>query len=295
MSTAREQESGLKRWGVVKKLLHNFVDKLFFGDSSVVLKEFPDSFIQCVITSPEYYGNQRWKKTTLPEMIEAQTKVFSECYRVLKDGGVMFVNVNDVFDKNTKEYLNYPFRLELAIRELGFKCPQPIIIWKRDTALVNKSRLQDIWEYILVFSKTLRPKFDKNKILVPAKYDKKRRLDKTGTATKACPNMWTINKTFSNGKSHKKVHSCPFPQKLVENCLLLSTDPGDIVLDPYMGSATSCYVANTMGRKYIGVEISKEYYDDAVKNMEHCSSVMNSSEYELKGLSSLQKSFLDGE
>jgi len=50
-----------------------------------------------------------------------------------------------------------------------------------------------------------------------------------------------------------------------------------------------------MGRKYIGVEINKEYYDDAVKNMEHCSSVMNSSEYEPKDLSPLQKSFLDGE
>lgn len=270
---------GLKELEVVTEQYHNFVDRLFLGDAENVLAGMPDSFVQCVVTSPEYYGNQRWEKTTLSDMVEAQARVFKECFRVLKDDGVMFVNVNDIFDKKEREYLNYPFRLEMAIRDLGFKCPQPVIIWERDTALVNKSRIQDVWEYILIFSKSLSPKFNKDRIQVPAKYNKKRQLDRTGTATKSCPNIWKINKVFSNGKSHTKVHSCPFPHELVENCLRLATDEGDIVLDPYSGSSTSCYVSRSMGRRYIGIEVNEEYYNDSLKNMEAGSSVSNTCDY----------------
>ncbi len=268
----------------------NLFNNVYLGDSKVVLGQFPGESIQCVVTSPEYYGNQRWRKRGWEELLRDQMLVFQQCYRVLKRNGTMFVNINDVFDKEQGEYINYPFLLENAIRSIGFRTPQPVIIWERDTALVNKTRIQDIWEYVFMFSKTLEPKFDKEKLRVPAKYDKSRRLDKTGTATKASPNVWHINKVFTNGRNHKKVHSCPYPRKLVENCLTMATDEGDVVLDPYVGSGTSCYVAKEMGRNYVGIEINEVYYEDCVNNIENSKSVYKEDE----GLNSTQLSIFGG-
>jgi DNA modification methylase len=274
----------------VVKDTNNLFDKAYLGESSDVLKDFPKESIQCVVTSPEYYGNQRWRKRGWEELLEDQVRVFEQCYRVLKSDGTMFININDVFDKEQGEYINYPFILENVIRKIGFRTPQPVIIWERDTALVNKARLQDIWEYVFMFSKTLKPKFDKEKLRVPAKYDKSRRLDKTGTATKAAPNIWRINKVFTNGRNHKKVHSCPFPRKLVENCVTMATDINDVVLDPYAGSFTSCYVAKEMGRKYVGIEINEVYYKDGIRNIENSKSVYKQDD----GINSTQLSIFDG-
>lgn len=250
-------------------------NRIYFGDSCQVLLGLPDKTVQCVVTSPEYYGNSRWKTSSLESYLEIQRNVFSECFRVLKEDGTIFININDLFVQKEKQYLNVPAKFDLLLRDIGFVQPQPPIIWMKDTALSNKGRLQDIWEYVFIYSKSYSPKFDKEAIQVPSKYDKNRRLDKTGLATKSCPNVWYINKVFADGRFHIKEHSCPFPEQLVRNCLLLATDEGDVVLDPYSGSGTTCYVAKSMGRSFLGIEIDPAYYKDSLKNMELGKSVVS--------------------
>lgn len=250
----------------------DIANKLYLGDSREVLKTFPDKTIQCVVTSPEYYGNSRWHHGTLDDFLALQKSVFEQVFRSLKEDGVVFVNINDVFIKD-RGYLNVPGLLDLELRKLGFVAPQKPIMWERDTALPNATRLQDLYEYVFVYSKNLTPKFNKEALRTPAKYTSDRRPDKTGLATKDMPNLWKINKVFSDGRQNVKAHSCPFPYKLVENCLLLATVPGDLVLDPYAGSGTTCYVTKGMGRKYVGVEINEDYYKDALRNIESGTSV----------------------
>jgi len=253
------------------------LNKLYLGDSSEVLKSFGSGTVQTVISSPEYWGNSRWYKTSLDDFLAEQRRVFQECFRVLKDDGTMFINVYDHFIPEEKQYLNVPAKLDAIIRDIGFLSPQPVIFWVRDTSLPAPKKIQSLVEYIFVYSKIPNPKLDREKLRTKAKYNKDRRLDKTGTATKPMPNVWEINKVFADGREHKKIHSCPFPPKLVENCLLLATDEGDVVLDPFLGSGTSCYVAKGMNRQYIGIEIDKDYYNDALKNMETGTSVYKTS------------------
>lgn len=267
----------------------DFENKILLGDSALVLKEVPEKAVQCVVSSPEYYGNVRWSHSSLEDFLALQKSVFLECFRVLKDDGTMFININDHFIQSEDQYLNVPAHLDFLLRGIGFICPQPTIIWLKDTAMVPKNRLQDIWEYIFIYSKISNPKFDKEKLRTVAKYNKDRRLDTTNTATKAMPNVWEINKVFADGVNHKKVHSCPYPTKLVESALTLATGPGDLVLDPYAGSATTCYVAKEMGRKYLGIEIDKTYYEDALRNVENSMSVYK---YE-PGFSRAQKTLFD--
>jgi DNA modification methylase len=65
--------------------------------------------------------------------------------------------------------------------------------------------------------------------------------------------VWIIN------PDKNTQHPAPFPQKLVENCILLSTDENDVVLDPFLGSGTSGIVASRLNRNFIGIEIDEKY------------------------------------
>jgi DNA modification methylase len=259
--------------------INEIVNRIFLGDSQDVLGKFTENSVQCVITSPEYYGNQRWEHGSLEEFLEVQRGVFSQVFRILRDDGTVFVNINDKSINGA--YLNVPNMVDFELRKIGFVSPEKPIIWYRDTALPNSGKLQDVYEYIFVYAKNLNPKFDKEKLRTKAKYNDERKLDKLGLETKSVPNVWEMNKLFTNGTSIVKTHSCPFPRELVERCVVLATDDGDVVLDPFMGSGTTAYVAKSMGRKYSGVEINREYFEDCLKNIEMESSVRSVSKIEL--------------
>jgi DNA modification methylase len=241
--------------------INEIVNRIFLGDSQDVLGKFTENSVQCVITSPEYYGNQRWEHGSLEEFLEVQRGVFSQVFRILRDDGTVFVNINDKSINGA--YLNVPNMVDFELRKIGFVSPEKPIIWYRDTALPNSGKLQDVYEYIFVYAKNLNPKFDKEKLRTKAKYNDERKLDKLGLETKSVPNVWEMNKLFTNGTSIVKTHSW------------------DVVLDPFMGSGTTAYVAKSMGRKYSGVEINREYFEDCLKNIEMESSVRSVSKIEL--------------
>jgi DNA modification methylase len=67
--------------------------------------------------------------------------------------------------------------------------------------------------------------------------------------------VWTINPDRNNK------HPAPFPIKLVENCILLTTEENDLVLDPFLGSGTSALASKKLNRGYIGIEIDEKYME----------------------------------
>ena len=73
-------------------------------------------------------------------------------------------------------------------------------------------------------------------------------------AVKNQKDVWTFNTSQS-----KDAHFAVFPQKLPELCIKASTKEGDVVLDPFMGSGTTAYVAQRLGRKWIGIELNEDY------------------------------------
>tara|TARA_R110000737_G_scaffold252825_1_gene262223 strand:+ start:1682 stop:2542 length:861 start_codon:yes stop_codon:yes gene_type:complete len=75
-------------------------------------------------------------------------------------------------------------------------------------------------------------------------------------------NIWRFPPSRNEG------HVCTFPEKLVENCILPTTDEGDIVLDPYMGSGTTAIVALKHGRRFIGIEKDEEYFNLCCKRIQ---------------------------
>ncbi len=225
--------------------------KLILGDCIQKMKNIESDSISCIVTSPPYNkkglsgkvrpGNQIWKKfnidynlydDNLPEndyhiwMIS----ILNEMSRIIKPDGSIFFN-HKPRRHNNKSYLPTDFisKSDLNLYQL--------IIWDRlSSPNIRKDILLPCTEHIYWLTKSKPKVFKEN-------------LDREFHSE-----VWKI----SPDKNTK--HPAPFPQKLVENCILLSTVEGDVVLDPFLGSGTTAISSKKLNRDFIGIEIDETYF-----------------------------------
>jgi site-specific DNA-methyltransferase (adenine-specific) len=227
------------------------MQQLIHGDCLKIMSNIDSDSIDTIMTSPPYnkkglaggktkLGNQVWKnfnidyaeyEDNLPESEYTlwMTQVLNEMCRVIKPSGSIFFNHKPRRHKN-RVYLPIDFinQSNLIIYQL--------IIWNRlSSPNIRKDILSPCTEHIYWLTKS-KPKTFKHNL--PKNFHSE---------------VWTINPDKSND------HPAPFPQQLVENCLLLTTEPGDSVLDPFSGSGTVCVVSKKIARNCTGIEIDQNY------------------------------------
>ena len=248
---------------------------IFEGDALTVLQRMPSDHAQCIVTSPPYWGlrdynigDQIGLEPTLPQFINSLVTVFREARRVLRDDGVLWLNIGDGFtsgnrgwrapDKknparamstrpNTpeglkpKDLLGIPWRLAFALQDDGWYL-RADLIWNKPNAMPEsvRDRPTRAHEYVFMFSKQEKYFYDREAV----KEENGRNLR----------SVWNIHTTPFPG-----AHFATFPQKLIEPCLKASSRPGDFVLDPFFGSGTVGLAAEEMGRSYVGIELNPEY------------------------------------
>ena len=165
-----------------------------------------------------------------------QREILNESFRILKPSGSFFYN-HKVRRYERKAY--HPI-VELIDHKLTF---YQQIVWNRKGSVNNhKSYLSTTTELIFWFIKD-KPKVNKKQAPFTSE-------------------VWTISPAFGNK------HPAPFPTQLVDGCVLLTTDKNDTVLDPFMGSGTTGVACAQLGRKFIGIEIDKDYFEIAKKRIE---------------------------
>jgi modification methylase len=206
------------------------------------LKNLNDNSIDCIITSPPYnkYGLSRFNHRKIKydlyddnmdeeEYRKWQIEILNECKRVVKPGGSVFYNHKNR-RVNCKEHTPHDWILSCDLNLYQ------TIIWNRNQSpSIFNTFLLPTYEYVFWFSKERKtPKVYRN------------RLD-------TIKDIWNIT------PSRSKIHPATFPEKLVENCILLTTNEGDTILDPFAGVGTTLNVADRLNRNSIGFEISKKY------------------------------------
>ena len=228
------------------------LNKIHNIDCLLGLNQLDDSCIDTIITSPPYnkkglsgkkkIGNQIWSKFNIDysnygddmnegDYISWQKEILNECWRVLKPDGSMFYNHKVRRDKNIA---HNPYEL---IRDTKFKLYQ-IIIWNRkNSPNIRKDILTPTTEYIFWLVKD-KPKVFKDQI--PKEFRSE---------------VWEIPPIKQKG------HPAPFHPLIPELCINLTTQVGDLVMDPFMGIGTTAEKSNQLGRNYIGFEIDKTYID----------------------------------
>ena len=236
--------------------------------SSEDLSFLPDDLCHFVMTSPPYwnlkdYGHpEQIGHSDYEEYHQRLDAVWQECYRVTVPEAVMVVNVGN--RRHNKRF--YSIAMDICNN-----IPQwtlwDILIWYIPNALPQsnhyKEKLFDNkYEFLLVFTKGNDIGYTFHKPRVPQKYiGKDNRLFKNNPDGRCIGNVIRIPAYRPPNVKELGYHIAAYPEELVALMLESFTNPGDTVLDPFLGSGTTLKVAEAMGRKGVGVEINDCYLD----------------------------------
>ncbi len=255
--------------------------KIFLGDSREVLKSIPDNSVDLIFTSPPY-ADQR--KSTYggikpDQYVNWFLPISKELFRVLKPDGTFVLNIKEKVVNGERS--TYVLELILEMRKQGWLWTEEFI-WHKKNSFPGKwpNRFRDSWERLLQFNKQKKFNMYQEAVMVPigdwaktrlknlSETDKIRDNSKVGSGFgKKVSNWLNRDKAFPTNVLHlatecnNKKHSAAFPENLPEWFIKLFTQEGDVVLDPFMGSGTTNFVAKRMGRKSIGIEIKPEYFE----------------------------------
>lgn len=248
---------------------------LINGDCLEVLKEFPSECIDLVVTSPPY-DNLRTYNGTNDWGLEKFKDIAKELARTLKPGGVIAWNVADATINGSETCSS--FKQAIFFKEECELNLHDTMIWlKPNYVPKNHNRYEHAFEYVFIFSKGKPASF--NPIMAPCKTAgtvrsrSRFRREKDGEELievpgykikekKIKPNVWEIP-THSSVSGHPAV----YPEKLAEDLILSWSNPGDVVLDPFLGSGTTGKMAVKNGRKHIGIEREPSYFEIATKRI----------------------------
>ena len=245
-----------------------YENKIICGDSEEVLKKLPNNCVDLVFTSPPYnfgldYENHddgvHWEK-----YIEKLFAVFKECIRVLKYGGRIVINVQPLYSDYipihhmiTNFFIQNKmiWRNEIIWEKNNYNCKYTAWgSWKSP----SKPYLKYTWEFLEVFSKgDLKHPGDSKNADITADEFKEWVLAK-----------WSI---APERKMKDFGHPAMFPEKLADRTLKLFSFKGDIILDPFNGVGTTTKVAKETGRRYLGIDTSKEYCEKSEERLKNIS------------------------
>lgn len=255
--------------------------QLIHGDSRSVLKDLADNSIDLIITSPPYADSRSntYGGIKPDDYVDWFLPITAELLRVLKPDGTFILNIKEkVVDGERHTYV---IELILAMRQQGWLWTEEFI-WHKKNCYPGKwpNRFRDAWERLLQFNKNRKFNMYQEAVMVPMGDWASRRLknlsdtdnvrdnSKVGSGFGKKVSNWVgRDKVYPTNVLHlatetkNKNHSAVFPEDLPEWFIKLFTLPGDCVLDPFMGSGTTCRVAHRMGRNSIGIEILSPYYD----------------------------------
>lgn len=242
------------------------------ADNLDYMNTLQDESIQLIVSSPPYnIGKSYEKRLQLDEYISQQTKVITECARLLNPIGSLCWQVGNNIDDG--EIFPLDIILYPVFKSLGLMLRNRII-WQFGHGLHCSKRFSGRHETILWFTKTDDYVFNLDNVRMPSKYPGKKyfkgpkRGELSGNPLGKNPtDVWDIPNVKSN-HIEKTLHPCQFPVELVERLVLAMTNPGDIVLDPYMGVGSAVVAALKHDRFGYGYDIIQDYVDIAKQRIE---------------------------
>ena len=251
----------------------------------------------CKLCGATRKDSQIGLESTPLDYVQELCDVFDEVWRVLKDDGVLWLNIGDTYSSHKdskaapdtlrtgdgtfverasnrnpkalksvglkhKELVGIPWRVAFELQSRGWYLRQDII-WAKPNPMPESvtDRCTKSHEYIFMMTKNSRYFFDKEGIKEVASTPVKKKAS-TEEGAKKNPYNGFRNKRdvwFVSPRPFKDAHFAVYPLELIEPCVLSGSRKDDTVLDPFSGSGTTGIVALTHGRNYIGLELNPDY------------------------------------
>lgn len=254
---------------------------LFLGDCREKLELLEKNSVDLIVTSPPYADQRKdtYGGIHHDKYVEWFLPISKQLLRVLKPTGTFILNIKEKVVEGERS--TYVMELILEMRKQGWLWTEEFI-WHKKNSYPGKwpNRFRDSWERLLQFNKDRKFNMYQEEVMVPmgdwaktrlknlSNTDKIRDNSKVGSGFgKNISNWLEREKAYPTNVLHlatecsNKNHSAAFPEELPEWFIKLFTKEFDTVLDPFMGSGTTLFVANRMRRHSVGIDIVPEYYE----------------------------------
>jgi DNA modification methylase len=282
-----------------------YLNQIICGDALGVLREMPSDSVQSCVTSPPYWGlrdygvdGQLGIEHTPEEYVCKLVEIFREVRRILRDDGVLFLNLGDSYYGSSmtggtkskegsakwknqlkpKDLVGIPWRVAFALQADGWWLRQDIIWHKPNTMPESVTdRCTKAHEYVFLMSKSQQYYYDneaiKERTLTKDNSNRNRDITKLNNTPGRTKMMGLKTNDYDNRNKRsvwtvetqpfKESHFAVFPPDLIKPMVLAGCPTGGVVLDPFVGSGTTAIVAKNLVRNFIGVEINPEYCEMA--------------------------------
>ena len=242
------------------------MNKIYNQDCIDGMKAIPDGKIDLVVTDPPFAINFKAKKAnynrTASRVLSGYNEItkenyyeftlnwMSQCFRILKESGGMYVFSGW---NNLADILN-------AIEEIGFITINHII-WKYQFGVVTNRKFVTSHYHCLYICKN-----DKKRKFFPYERFGKEEKNNQGRSLhyKDKEDVWEIKREYWTGDEKTPTK---LPAEIIKKILQYSSEEGDLVFDPFLGSGQTAVVSKLLKRNYIGFEIVKEYFDFISKRL----------------------------
>lgn len=261
---------------------------LLLGDCRYELAKVPTESVDLIVTSPPY-ANQRaatYGGVKPADYVAWFLPIADELQRVLKPTGTFILNIKEPAVNGERH--THVIEIILELRKRGWLWTEEFV-WHKKNCYPGKwpNRFRDSWERLLQFNKRRKFKMNQEAVMVPvgdwyenrmrnlSETDRIRDESKVGSGFgKKVENWLGREMVYPTNVLHRATecgnrnHSAVFPYWLPEWFINLFTDPGDTVLDPFIGSGTTAFAALDKGRNVIGIEMHKPYYRELRQRLE---------------------------
>lgn len=235
------------------------------GNAIELFKQIPDGEIDLIVADPPYnlgkdYGNNK-DSVAWHEYEEFTLAWLEESVRVLKPTGSIYVFMGVRFISNLFAIMEDQLHLDFN----GW------ITWHYTQGIGRKKGFSPRHEDILYFTKSQEFTFNLDNVRIPQKYFRKR----NNMAGANPGDVWQFSHVHYCSAEREK-HPTQKPEALIERIVAASSNPGEIVLDPFVGSGTTARVAKLLERKWIGFDMNPEYIRMSENRLKHPSTELDS-------------------
>ena len=248
--------------------------RLLPGHAANVMRDWPDGCIDLIITSPPYwtavaYSGQTASRPSYQRYLDDIMRVWAECARVLRPNGKLCVNApilpipKAIIGQHTRHLKNIAFDIERMILDATGLQRYSLFVWQKQTSKMMFGSYpfpgniieNNTVEFINVYVKPGRPPRFDTAVRAANRLTRTEWLDLT-------QQVWFM---YPEDVRRDGDHPAPFPEKLPARLIRLYSHgaagefPGELVLDPFAGTGTTCVVAQRMGRRWVGIDINPGY------------------------------------
>ena len=212
------------------------------------LKKLPSNTVDLIVTDPPYNLSKNYGTSSddlsFEEYLDFSSKWLSEAKRVLKETGTIYVFMG-------MQYISYLY--SILDRDLNFSF-NSWITWFYTQGVGKTKGYSPRHDDILMFTKTKKFIFNLDDIRIPQKFY--RRVNNMRGANPG--NVWEFSHVHYCS-ANRQSHPTQKPEGLIERMILASSNKGDLVLDPFVGSGTTARVCQQLGRNFIGFDNNEDY------------------------------------